>query len=438
MYRLVVSGSSLRSLILLASLSTAFTGCERRHGVIPLEPPTQPPQVRFDPITQLLPNRITHVIVDLRGNLYWVQETADGQDVLFVIGNNDLPHATNLTSQNILAALGSRDARVDAGPVAMDMKTPGRRASSQQLAPSGNIQSLVVGVDGAIYFYFNGGIGRAGRQALGRFDSRTSEIRILGDTAQLGAATQMGRSLDLARGKLISHAPESSLIRLLIRHSDDWKLFDFDTRRLPATGPITLARSITSIRSDNEPLDLTRDEVDLSAGPAIVSGGADGRMRTSLLLCDPHIGAMYMVDDTGIATILASLVGLSRDLSEPLPSIEAHLHKGLADGGAQQQSGNRSAAPPVLLIFAAEGNVIDPPISSRPDPADLHVQFPALLSIAIPDGTYTAIARDQMHAPGEFAVHSVRLRQLVPFGNDALVGYDSASGQMLKLRLLNR
>ena len=68
---------------------------------------------------------------------------------------------------------------------------------------------------------------------------------------------------------------------------------------------------------------------------------------------------------------------------------------------------------------------------------------------AIPGGRWTAIDRDQFRAPADFAIHAMRLRQLVPMGGSfekddgartvaAFVGYDGASGQLLRLRLVEK
>ena len=60
----------------------------------------------FKPLTQLLHNQLAHVTCDSLGNVFYTTETQKGQDVLFVITDTGIPRATQLTSANILAAMG--------------------------------------------------------------------------------------------------------------------------------------------------------------------------------------------------------------------------------------------------------------------------------------------------------------------------------------------
>ncbi|MGO8126934.1 hypothetical protein ACC728_39475, partial [Rhizobium ruizarguesonis] len=78
-----------------------------------------------------------------------------------------------------------------------------------------------------IYFYFTGVKDKRTIAALGRFDPKTSVIRILTDTESLMKSTGFGRSLSLARGTLIAKGP---VISLWLRHSDAWGIFRFDAR----------------------------------------------------------------------------------------------------------------------------------------------------------------------------------------------------------------
>src|SRR5262249_30779651 len=83
-------------------------------------------------VTPLLPRRAVHVAVDPPGNLWFVQESDNGDDVTFIAGASEAPRATRLTSANILAAVG---------------------ASADD---NGNIQSIAAGANGEIYFYLKG------------------------------------------------------------------------------------------------------------------------------------------------------------------------------------------------------------------------------------------------------------------------------------------
>src|SRR4051794_27367917 len=88
-------------------------------------------EVELKPLTPLIANTPTHVVVDSLGNICWVQESEAGDDNMFIIGEGEIPRSTNLTSARILAALGASGG-------------------------SGNIQSLAAGRNGALYFYFLG------------------------------------------------------------------------------------------------------------------------------------------------------------------------------------------------------------------------------------------------------------------------------------------
>src|SRR5262249_38388909 len=143
-------------------LTLALAGCDQspassRHSV-------QLPKrtvIQVESVTQLAPNRIAHVALDRAGHIYFTVETTEGSDGVIVVNESGLPRATRLTSANIPAALG------------------------ETIGGSGTIQDLVSGSDGAIYFYFSGGKGRAIRACLGRFVPQNETINILIDSARL-------------------------------------------------------------------------------------------------------------------------------------------------------------------------------------------------------------------------------------------------------------
>ena len=80
------------------------------------------------PITQLPPARIAHVAVDELGNTFYTLETEKGDDGVIAVGENGIPRATQLTSANILAAMG------------------------ETVGGNGTIQDLVAGPDASLYF----------------------------------------------------------------------------------------------------------------------------------------------------------------------------------------------------------------------------------------------------------------------------------------------
>jgi len=92
-----------------------------------------------------------------------------------------------------------------------------------------------------------------------------------------------------------------------------------------------------------------------------------------------------------------------------------------------------------ILMFAADGPRIDPSVTLKPEPPpDVQVQYPALLMLNATSGQFTAINRDDIHGPGQFAIYATKLQQLVPISRDVFIGYDSASGQLLKVNVTGR
>ena len=89
----------------LVLLLLALGACDREPArVTPsTNPAPQGYQLELKPITPLLPSRSTHVALDSLGNVYWVQESDRGDDTLFVIGEGEIPRATQLSAANISA-----------------------------------------------------------------------------------------------------------------------------------------------------------------------------------------------------------------------------------------------------------------------------------------------------------------------------------------------
>src|ERR1051326_2687712 len=119
--------------VLLAFLLAA--SCNRAPTRSSRPAPPSSYEVEFKPLTPLSPNRPTHIAVDSLGNICWVQENETADDSVFIMGEGDIPRATELTVAHIAAALGS----------------PGG---------SRNISSLAPARSGGLYFYFSGKSGR--------------------------------------------------------------------------------------------------------------------------------------------------------------------------------------------------------------------------------------------------------------------------------------
>src|SRR2546428_5668120 len=121
---------SRRAFLACLSILAVVCACDRNPQRAPVS--TTPADTVFEldlkPVTPLLPNRPTHYAVDSFGNIYWVQESDRGDDTMFVIGQGEIPRATQLSALNVAAALGSSEGR-------------------------GNIHGIAAGAGGGIYFY---------------------------------------------------------------------------------------------------------------------------------------------------------------------------------------------------------------------------------------------------------------------------------------------
>jgi hypothetical protein len=233
--------------LLLASCFVAFS-CDKPKPPAAVQDQTVPiPQLQVDALAQLLPNRPTHLAVDTIGNLYWSQESDDGRDVMYVlgIGADEVPRATVLSSEAILDAMPP--VKLPEKPAAKSPAKPQANPATRKGPPGsdaisrgGNIQSIASGIDGELYFYFAGGVGSVTRCCLGRFEPRKGQIRILCDAPKLASASGMGLSISLARGRVMVAGQR---VRLLLRHSDGWAMFEFDSHRIPVSGSPELGAS---------------------------------------------------------------------------------------------------------------------------------------------------------------------------------------------------
>lgn len=461
---------ALFEMILIASVVPA-SGCDRSPPAPAAASSSAPDEVlarhvQVESLAQALPRRVTHLAVDGRNTLYWTQETegttssavsgtSGGGDVLYMLPDasapasgvgtvaSEVPRATALTTFNILAAIQGSGFRVQ---------------GSGKQKPGGSIQSICAGPDGEVYFYFVGGVGNVTQACLGRFDPRgggsgrargAESIRILADTKQLADATGMGGSLELARGTLLVQKPNdnsgagTTRVLLFLRHTDGRAIFAFEPRRVGSSGTLDLSLSKPQGFSDirrgdtNEPVDLTREDCDLSTG----IGGDE------LIVTDRRLGALYRVDSLGKATLLASLVGLPEGVSVPTV-----VNDDLFAQASSSRTTTTESFKGCVLLFAPDGNPIDPPISARPDPANVRMSPPGLLSYSPAARTWVAMDQGDLHAPGEITVRALRLAQLLPIGvgpwagtpntpirtSAAFVAYDASSGLLVRLRLVER
>jgi hypothetical protein len=369
-----------RPVCFLFTLLFGIGACDRRPAI----PTTLPAravvlELELKPLSPLLPNRPTHAAADALGNVYWVQEEPDrGDDTLFVIGEGDIPRATELSAGNIGAALGATtDAR-------------------------GNIQAIATVPGGDIYFFFLGTQGRRSLACLGIFTPKTSGIRVLANFDEIAAATGMGQSLTLARASIVSDARN---VWIWIRHSDASAVFRIDPRGLPREGAIKLTKTFESARLEGQPLPLTREEYEISIAP-------DG----AIFLLDLFAGRILKIKPDGSGTVVRSVVNLPTSLSTPTTDRAGHL-----------------------LLFAGNSDKLIPPKTVE-DAGQLKLDttYPAMLifDLSSPERKVTTIERDNIVAYPGFPVFKMKLDQLVPHPREeAWISYDSGSGELLRLKI---
>lgn len=350
-----------------------LTACDRSpsSGVRTITVPTHP-VAQLRPITQLQPNRVTHIAVDRLGNVLCTAESEKGLDGVLIVGENGLPRATELTSVNILAELG------------------------ETIGGSGTIQDLVIGGDGQIYFYFVGGKDRRIRACVGRFDVRRANITILVRTDALKQVSTMGDSIALARGTLL---PEADRMHLWLRHFDSWALLGFELHPTRPTPEAELTPTFTRVVGDGEELKLAQSRYTLAAGP-----GKD------FLLMDSLTGTLWQVDPTGKATVRAPLNGLPSELSLPMVLDEKKL-----------------------LLFAADSPPVGGEIQEFVRRSTPKTAYPAFITI---DGKeVSTLGRDDMHAFSGFPIYTMRLHQLLKAPDGSIVSFDQASGQLMRITI---
>jgi hypothetical protein len=351
-----------------------MSGCDRAPA--PAPPVKLPGKsiVRIKPITQLPPNRNVHLAVDASGNIVYAVETDNGLDGMLVVGQDGVPRATQLTSSNILAAMG------------------------ESSGGSGAIQDLVGTPDGAIFFYFVGGKGRTIRACLGRFVPRNQSLSILVEAPYLARASHMGDSIELARATLLQLGQR---VGLFLRHSDAWAYFSFDSLRIAPHSESELKRGFTKVMVDDQELKLSQSRYDLAPGP-----------DSDLLLLDRQTGTLLQVNPAGVATIRSILTGLPRDLSAPFMVAADHLLFFAADSEPVEADG---------LELARR---VLPPIS-----------YPALVQIKARE--ISAFSREDFRAPASLPVFAMRIHELIAGPDGTFIAYDAASGQLVEMKITN-
>jgi hypothetical protein len=379
-------------------------GCDRKPqlAVVPQQPQadvpaTVPQTMDIRPLSQLTPDQPTHVAADTLGNVYWVQETPNGEDILFVAGQDESPHPTGLTTGSIVAAFG---------PPPAPTSKPGAFAAARPTA-SGNIESIAIDSDNGVLFFFSGGIGRSTRICLGRFSPLDQSIQILAGTQALAAAGRMGASVQVARGQIIKPfaPPTDGPVHywLWLHHSDAAAFLQFDPRATGRGRSIEFTQAFDQLSGNDPPPSLASDSLEFSAGS-----------DKPLWMIDWHAARLWRVDETGAATPWITLMGLPRELSELIPR----------PGG-------------IALAFAPVG---DPAVGTEGDGQsvrDAHilpVPFPILLAIQ-QNQIIPVVTSDNIQCR-QFVVAKLKLRSFVPMSTpNRWIAYDAASGILVQIRL---
>src|SRR6266542_3279467 len=99
----------------LLLLVAPLLSCDRKSSTIeniPV-PEAQAPgptyELNFQPLAPLERSKPTHVTVDSLGSIYWVQEHETGDDVVFIMGETQIPRPSDLTAVGIAEAMGFRN-----------------------------------------------------------------------------------------------------------------------------------------------------------------------------------------------------------------------------------------------------------------------------------------------------------------------------------------
>ena len=259
---------------------------------------------------------------------------------------------------------------------------------------SGNIQSIAAGSDGNVYFYFSGGTNKKLVACLGRFETRTGLIRILARETELADKSGMGPSLALCAGSLVA---AGRTLWLWLHHTDASAMFNVRIGEIPAEGEMSLPTP-TRLYSSDGTLNMTHGELALSPGP----------------------GDLTLLLDTWTAALEDRSQRQGR-----CGAVAGWLTENDQRSGADAQGD--------ILMFAAESESIEPRVDQRVAPVNIETHYPSLL--VLQNGTITPIPRDDLHAAAGVPLSSMQIDQLLcEPGRNSWIGYDAASGQIVRLR----
>jgi hypothetical protein len=276
-------------------------------------------------------------------------------------------------------------------PVLTPLSNTAVAQALQQPGAVGTLQSLAADNGGKLYFYFSGGKGKRLLAALGSFSPETRQITIIAQTPALQSLADMGDSLALARGTVLV---AGNTLWLWLRQEDDSALLSLNLQQPGAQ----LQRGPAHVRAGAQEIRMTSATEDLAAGP-----------DQALLYLDRAAGRIWRIGPVGDATQAADVSDLPPGLTAP--SVDAQGR---------------------LVLFAPQ-----PP---EPDdfsllPTTRKSNYPAIVLI---DGSQrTILGRSVLTAPARFSTRALALSQLLR-DRGSWVAYDTPSGEMLRLRVVQR
>jgi len=357
-----------------ALLAGMAIGCDRQEGGSTAPPaPGKPPVtlgVAIERVTPLPPDRMTHVAPTGSGLLFWVQEAdGGGRETVFSMSDGGLPTATKFSNVDILEATG-------------------------QAGGTGSIQSLEVGPDGRLYYYFAGGKGRQMSAAFGYFAPETGRPVVLADAATLARESRLGDSLALARGTIVR---SGNVIWLWLRHPDGYALLSVEFRRAEKAPRRTFER----VGGAAGEVRLTSMREDLAPGRG-----------NALIYFDRATGRVWALSALGEASALTDLGDLPKETTAPSPDERGRL-----------------------IVFAPEGNAIRDTPETPIVPTTQQTDYPALVIL---DGARrTTLGKRTMTAPATLNVRALSPQRLYRDRSGWLM-YDAPTGELLRLKVVER
>lgn len=350
--------------------------------------------VELTPITPLSPRLRTHVAVDSHGNVYWIQENTpapQGGDLVFVMGGSGVPQTIPaLAAPRLLAVLNPDDPR----------------------RGTGAIRSIAIGPNDDLYVLFTGGNDRVAICALARYSPTTTKVSIVADTVRLMTASNMGASIDLARGSLVANGSE---IWLWLRHSDAASILQV----LPTDGDKAVELRHLSLKPPPRAVagQLTSELEDLAAGPG-----------QTLYYVDRRRARLWKIESSGEFTSVQSLDGFSRELTAP--AVDDTGRMCFVAGHGEPLTATDSTA---FSSMTAEG---------KASLAWLQLPYPALVQIQVDSAgksSISTIKRDDFIAPATLPLQDMQPRNLTyDRTTGTLITFDAVSGELLRLKITKK